>query len=117
MINTVSGGTSGGSSSSSGDKIVALDYAAAITLEDNKMYSLVATGDVAFTLPTVSDAKLHQIFLQLQMDTAVTIDLGTTNYFKGTAPDMTVAGMYNIIWEYDVNKGVWVVDAVLKGEA
>ena len=95
-----------------------LTYSSTITLQDNKIYSLNCTGNVTFTLPTVTDTTIyHQILIQFYMANAVTINLGTTNYFKKTAPTMTTAGMYNIVYEYDNLNSCWVVDAVVKGPA
>ena len=112
--------TSEGVISSSGDTnipITSLTYAETINLEIDKVYKLVATGNVAFVLPTVENpTTLPQILIQFKMATPVTINLGTTNFFKKVAPDMSMAGMYNIIYEYDVNNNVWIVDAIVKGE-
>lgn len=112
--------TSEGVISSSGDTtipITSLPYAETINLEVDKVYKLVATGNVTFVLPTVENpTTLPQILIQFKMATPVTINLGTTNFFKKVAPDMSMAGMYNIIYEYDVNNNVWVVDAIVKGE-
>ena len=49
------------------------------------------------------------------MSTARTISLGTSNYFDKTTPDLSVAGMYDITYEYDNARGVWVVGAQIKG--
>ena len=112
--------TSEGVISSSGDTtipITPLTYAETINLEVDKVYKLVATGNVTFVLPTVENTTtVPQILIQFKMATPVTINLGTTNFFKKVAPDMSIAGMYNIIYEYDVNNNVWVVDAIIKGE-
>ena len=89
-----------------------------VTLEDNSGYSITATGNISFVLPTVTDLTiLHKIFIQLYMSTARTIILGTSNYFDKTAPDLSAAGMYNIMYEYDNARGSWVVGAMIKGTA
>ena len=94
-----------------------MTYAETINLEVDKVYKLVATGNVTFVLPTVENTTtVPQILIQFKMATPVTINLGTTNFFKKVAPDMSMAGMYNIIYEYDANNNVWVVDAIIKGE-
>ena len=112
--------TSEGVISSSGDTtipIISLTYAETINLEVDKVYKLVATGNVTFVLPTVENpTTLPQILIQFKMDTVVTINLGTTSFFKKVAPDMSTVGIYNIIYEYDTNNNVWVVDAIAKGE-
>ena len=97
--------------------ITPLEYAETINLAIDHVYKLVATGNVTFVLPTVENSTtLPQILIQFKMDTVVTINLGTTSFFKKVAPDMSTAGIYNIIYEYDTNNNVWVVDAIAKGE-
>ena len=111
--------TDDGTISSVGDTtipITSLTYAETINLEVDKVYKLVATGNVTFVLPTVENpTTLSQILIQFKMANPVTINLGTTNYFKKTAPTMTTAGMYDIVYEYDALNSCWVVDAVIKG--
>ena len=97
--------------------ITPLEYAETINLAIDHVYKLVATGNVTFVLPTVENpTTLPQILIQFKMDTVVTINLGTTSFFKKVAPDMSTVGIYNIIYEYDTNNNVWVVDAIAKGE-
>ena len=89
-----------------------------INLDDNSGYAITATGNITFQLPTVTDLTiLHKIFVQLYMSTVRTINLGTSNYFDKIAPDLSVSGMYNIMYEYDNARGVWVVGAMIKGQA
>lgn len=89
-----------------------------VSLTDNMGYSIVVTGGVTFNLPTVSNLTyLHKIFVQLYMSPAQTINLGTTNYFDRVTPSITEAGMYNIMYEYDNARGVWVVGVTSKGAA
>ena len=99
------------------DTINKLTYAATVALQDNKIYSIVLGGNVVFTLPSITDTtKLHQILVQLRMPNVYSVDLGTTNFFKGVAPDLSVTGYYNLVYEYDVNGNNWVVDAVIKAQ-
>lgn len=89
-----------------------------INLDDNSGYAITATGNIIFELPTITDLTiLHKIFVQLYMSTARVISLGTTNYFDKVVPDLSVAGMYNIMYEYDNARGVWVVGTMIKGVA
>ena len=89
-----------------------------INLDDNSGYAITATGNITFQLPTVTDLTiLHKIFVQLYMSTVRTINLGTSNYFDKIAPDLSVSGMYNIMYEYDNARGVWVVGTMIKGVA
>ena len=99
------------------DTINQLTYAATVALQDNKIYSIVLGGNIVFTLPSITDTtKLHQILVQLRMPNVYSVDLGTTNFFKGVAPDLSVTGYYNLVYEYDVNGNNWVVDAVIKAQ-
>ena len=89
-----------------------------INLDDNSGYAITATGNITFQLPAVTDLTiLHKIFVQLYMSTIRTINLGTSNYFDKAAPDFSIAGMYNIMYEYDNARGVWVVGTMIKGVA
>ena len=86
-----------------------------ITLTDNSVNTLTLGGNTTFTLPTVSDVTIfHQILVQLNILIPYTIDLGTTTYFGGTAPDLSVAGNYNLIYEYDNALSTWVVGVIDK---
>ena len=86
-----------------------------ITLADNSINTLTPSGNTTFTLPNVTDTTIfHQILVQLDLSTVYTIDLGTTTYFGGTAPDLSTTGNYNLIYEYDNALSAWVVGAVSK---
>ena len=96
--------------------MTALSSSGTITLSDNTINRITPSGTVTFSLPSVSDyTKFHQIFVQLSMSTARTINLGTPYYFNKTAPDMSAAGTYNIYYECDNNTGNWYVGALIKG--
>ena len=87
-------------------------------LETDRVYSIVPTDDITFTLPTITGEevnKFHQIMVQVKMDTVYNINFGTTHYFDLEAPDMTNAGNYNIYFEYDCLNNYWVCGAVRKG--
>lgn len=76
---------------------------------------IAPTGNVTFTLPTVSDNNaFHQILVQMNLASKKTINLGTSNYFAKTAPEFE-SGRYNIIYEY--NGSHWVVGAIATGAA
>ena len=95
-----------------------LSASGTITLSDNTVNKITATGTVTFSLPSISDTTIfHQILIQLSMSTARTINLNTTYYFNSKAPDMSAAGTYNIIYEYDNTASHWVVGAIKKGAA
>lgn len=101
-----------------GGEVTSLAASGSITLADNSINKITATGAVTFTLPTVTDTTVfHQILVQLNMASAQTIDVGTTYYFSATAPDLSAAGTYNLIYEYDNTASHWVVGALVKGAA
>lgn len=98
--------------------VTELHYQQQIQLESGKVYTLVPTGNVTFVLPTITDkSKFPQILVQLKMETVVTIDLGTTNFFNKETPDLSKAGIYNLLFEYDLNNDVWVANVFEKGTA
>ena len=96
--------------------VTTLANSGTLALTDNTAYKIEnANGAITFTLPTISDtAKFHQIVIQLYMASAQTINLSTTYYFTGEAPDMSEAGYYTIIYEYDNTKSSWAVGALKK---
>lgn len=96
--------------------VTELAYQEQIELESGKVYRFVPTGNVTFVLPTIVDKlKFPQILVQLKMETVVTIDLGTTNFFNKEAPDLSKEGIYNLLFEYDLNNDVWVANVFEKG--
>ena len=96
--------------------MTSLSASGSISLSDNTINKISATGSVTFTLPSVTDlTKFHQIFVQLYMASAQTIDLGTTYYFNNEAPDLSEAGTYDLIFEYDNTASHWVVGCLSKG--
>lgn len=99
--------------------ISTLEPLSSISLEDNKNYMLSVNGsDITLILPSVSDlTKIHRIFIQLNLVTVQTIDLGTTYYFEKTAPDLSTTGSYDLYFEYDNIIGHWVVGSRIKGLA
>ena len=96
----------------------ALAASGSITLTDNSVNKVTPTGNITFTLPTVTDTtKFHQILVQVNLSTVVTIGVGTTYYFNKTAPDLSAAGVYDLIFEYDNVNGYWVCGLLSKGAA
>ena len=95
------------------------DEAGDKALEANHIYTLAnPAGDINFTLPTVglkASNPFNQILVQLAMDTIVNINTGTTYNFYNEAPDLSKAGIYNIIYEYDYNTLQWYVGVIYKG--
>jgi len=85
-----------------------------ITLEANKIYTMVIDGDTTFSLPeTVDTTCFNQIKVMVNY-TSGTVDFGTTNYFNKTAPELE-AGYYDIYFDYDNLMSGWVVGTISKG--
>lgn len=86
-----------------------------ISLASGGIYRGTISGDTTFVLPAVTDnTLLNQILIQLTIDGAYSINWGTTLCFS-SAPS-TVAGSYNIVYEYDALMGGWVVGQIEKLE-
>ena len=95
-----------------------LDTSGTVTLTDNSINTITPTGAVTFSLPSISDNTVfHQILVQVNLSTVYTLTLGTSYYFNKTAPDMSSAGVYNLIYEYDKANQYWVVGCIEKGTA
>jgi len=87
-----------------------------INLSDNSVNKITPAGTVTFSLPSVSDnTKFHQILVQVILNDTYTINIGTTYYFGKTAPDLSITGNYDLIYEYDGAN--WVCGALSKGES
>jgi hypothetical protein len=93
-----------------------LSTSGTITLSDNSINTITPSAAVTFSLPTVTDnTKFHQILVQVNLSTVYTLTLGTSYYFNSTAPDMSNAGIYNLIFEYDKANSYWVAGVISKG--
>ena len=96
--------------------ITVLETSGTIALSDNSINSITPTGNVTFTLPTITDNTVfHQILVQMNLSTVYTIDVGATNYFNYSILAFDEVGQYNIIYEYDSTANHWVVGAIGKG--
>lgn len=96
--------------------ITVLETSGTIALADNSINSITPTGNVTFTLPTITDNTVfHQILVQMNLSTVYTIDVGATNYFNYSILAFDEVGQYNIIYEYDSIAEHWVVGAIGKG--
>lgn len=84
-----------------------------VSLTSNTLYQASLTGNITFSLPTVSDVSKHnQIKIYLYMQTVYTITLGTTHYINGDAPDLSEAGNYMIYYDYLPTISSWSVGAM-----
>lgn len=87
-----------------------------IQLADNTGYSISATGNITLAPQLETNPNiLHKIFVQFYMNGNYTVNLGTTYYFDKFPPVFAANEMYNIIYEYDNNRNVWVVGSMIKG--
>lgn len=87
-----------------------------IELSADTIGKTTISDKTTFILPSVSSNNVyHQIMVLMNMPTVKTIDLGTEIYFNGIEPNLTVAGNYTIVYEYDGSN--WVVGAILKKAA
>ena len=94
-----------------------LSTSGTITLSDNSINKITPSAAVTFSLPSGNTATFHQILVQVNLSTVYTITLGTNYYFNKKAPDLSAAGKYNLLYEYDSELSAWVVGCVSKGAA
>lgn len=86
-----------------------------ITLEANKIYSMVINAATTFSLPTeVNTAYFNQIKIMAKIVGTPVITWGTTYFINKSQPELE-AGCYDFYFDYDNNLAGWVVGAVSKG--
>lgn len=86
-----------------------LNTSGTITLADNSINTITPTDTITFSLPTITDnTKFHQILIQVNLTSVVSITLGTSNFIEVT-PDMSKVGEYNLIYEYRNSTSEWTV--------
>lgn len=91
-----------------------LSTSGTINLSDNSVNRITPSGAVTFALPAVSDnSKFHQILVQIELNTVYSINVGTDFYFNKVAPDFTLTGTYNLIYEH--NGTNWVCGSIVTG--
>lgn len=96
--------------------IVTLGTSGTISLTENTVNKCITSGNVTFTLPSITDAtKYYQILIFLHNTSNHTVTLGTSYYFGGHAINVSLTGYYDVIYEYDPITGKWYVGAVSKG--
>lgn len=117
QYNAVSGKWENVTQGGQSQAITTLATSGTITLADNSINRISPTAAVTFTLPTITDNTVfHQILIQVYLSTVYSMDLGTTYFMGGVAPNMSNAGYYNIIYEYDSTKQDWCAGVVFKAE-
>ena len=92
--------------------ISSLTTSGTIALNDNTNYLITPTGNITFTLPTVTNTTInHKIEVEINMSSTVySIDLGlgnNPNYFNKKAPNLSTTGVYNLLFQYSPSKSVW----------
>ena len=86
-----------------------------ITLEANKIYSMVINADTTFSLPeTVDTNYFNQIKVMVKIVGTPVITWGTTYFINKSQPELE-EGYYDFYFDYDNNLAGWVVGAVVKG--
>ena len=86
-----------------------------VTLEVDKIYSMVIDGDTTFSLPTEVDiAYFNQIKVMTQITGNPTIAWGTTYFVNKSEPELE-EGCYDFYFDYDNHLAGWVVGVVSKG--
>lgn len=86
-----------------------------ITLEANKIYSMVIDADTTFSLPEVVDTNyFNQIKVMAKIVGTPVITWGTTYFINKSQPELE-EGCYDFYFDYDNNLAGWVVGAVVKG--
>lgn len=110
-----SDGTSGGTSAAvvTEKSVNTLAGSGTINLADNSVNVMAATGAVEFVLPEITDNTVfHEILVQVSMDSVVSFDLGTNKFLTSDEPDMSSAGIYNILFEF--HEDTWFAGVVKK---
>lgn len=84
-----------------------------LALTTNTTYKLVGNGTITFTLPaTPTLGMVNTIRILYYQAAARTITWGTNYFYNGNVPDMTVAGYYDIYFDYNPILGKWVCGAL-----
>lgn len=93
--------------------IIELPTGGTINLASGGIYRAILSQDTTFVLPEVTDnTLLNQILIQLEVRGTPSINWGTANFFSG---EPSVAeGHYNIVYEYDLLVGGWVIGQIEK---
>lgn len=101
--------------------IVTTTTSGTLVLNDNTTYCVTPSGNLTFTLPTITDTtKLHRIEVELNMSTVYSIDLGlgsTPLFFNKTAPDLSTTGVYSLLFQYSPSAGAWYGGGAIIGVA
>lgn len=94
--------------------IISLASSGTLTLTNNRIHKVSASGNITFSLPTGSTSEFKQIVVLLYLGAAYSVTLGTTSYLGASAPSMASSGYYTIIYEYDSIRSGWSVGVLRK---
>lgn len=86
-----------------------------IYLNSFGVYLCEPTGNITFSLPTITDnTKFYQILVEMNFTTLYTVNVGTTHYFNENEPEFSANTAYTLIYEYDNLRQVWVCGLLSK---
>ena len=109
-------GTGNGVTKVGVQKLNQIEYNSRIILETNTINQIYAEGSIRLIPPSVENyEEFNQILVQLYMPDVVTINLGTSIFFSGKTPDLSKAGNYDIIYEFDLSIWDWTCGVIYKG--
>ena len=89
-----------------------------VSLSANKVYKVTPTGSLTFVLPTSVDNPVYNeiiVHLNLTSTYAITTGVLDNSHYLNSAINLSTAGHYDLIYEYDSNVGEWFVGTVKKG--
>lgn len=89
-----------------------------INLSLNTAHNVYISGPTTFSMPVRQidqRDKTNQMFVQIHMDGVYSINLGTTHFFNNKTPNLSSAGSYNLYYEWDQLRSVWVCGSMQKG--
>lgn len=87
-----------------------------VVLVSGKSYSHNVSGNVNYILPEPNSGMVNEIEVVVNMASAYTVNVATDVFVNDTAPDLSKAGSYTLIWFYDWNKSVWVCGGFVNGK-
>ncbi|MBR1625514.1 MAG: hypothetical protein IJ681_00050 [Bacteroidales bacterium] len=109
-------GTGDGVTKVGNQKIQELEYSSRIFLATNTINIITSQGSIRFYPPSIENYEdFNQILVQLYMPSVVTINLGVSIFFNGKTPDLSKAGNYDIIYEFDRSNWDWTCGVIYKG--
>lgn len=89
-----------------------------VTYGNDKFVAVGGSGYISCNLSNyiLDPTTFHQILVQINLEDTYSIDVGTDIFFGGKTPDLSKAGVYNLVYEYDNNNDYWVCGLLMKEE-